>query len=320
MRYFFANIHRFLPHLILCTTILMSDWSWAAGVTGIGNGTSSTRELSNNSIFRPGGGDFVTVLQNIAIDIIDAVRIILNGIALLAMLYVGFLWVSSMGNEEKQAEGRYRILLIIVGLFLINIAELVYTIITGSSYLDDDFGRKVGSISSRDPGGDFNESALDSCNYFFCPQNFWGNGSVIAIVKFFEMVMIATAVVMFTWGGFTMLFRGDNEHTAQSAKMRLVYGTVALVIVGFIESIYRAIFFGGSLNATGIMGILVTIANFFLFIAGPIAIIYLIIGSYFYITAAGNEERADRGKKILLYTFFATILLLLSYTFLVEIV
>lgn len=139
MRYFFANIHRFLPHLILCTAILMSDWSWAAGVTGIGNGTSSTRELSNNSIFRPGGGDFVTVLQNIAIDIIDAARIVLNGIALLAMLYVGFLWVSSMGNEEKQADGRYRILLIIVGLFLINIAELVYTIITGSSYLDDDF-------------------------------------------------------------------------------------------------------------------------------------------------------------------------------------
>lgn len=89
------------------------------------------------------------------------------------MLYVGFLWVSSMGSEEKQADGRYRILLIVVGLFLINIAELVYTIITGSSYLDDDFGRKVSSVSSRDPGGDFNESALSSCNYFFCPQNFW---------------------------------------------------------------------------------------------------------------------------------------------------
>lgn len=134
------------------------------------------------------------------------------------------------------------------------------------------------------------------------------------------MIMIATAVVMFTWGGFTMLFQGGDEHTAQSAKMRLVYGTIALVVVGFIESIYRAIFFGGSLNATGVMSILVTIANFFLFIAGPIAIIYIIIGSYFYITAAGDEERADRGKKILLYTFFATILLILSYTFLVEIV
>ena len=115
----------------------------------------------------------MSVIRNLAIDIIDAARIVLNGVALLAMLYVGFLWVSSMGNEEKQADGRYRILLIIVGLFLVNIAELVYTIITGSSYLDDDFGRKVSSVSSRDPGGDFNESSLNSCNYFFCPQNFW---------------------------------------------------------------------------------------------------------------------------------------------------
>jgi NADH:ubiquinone oxidoreductase subunit 4 (subunit M) len=102
--------------------------------------------------------------------------------------------------------------------------------------------------------------------------------------------------------------------------MRLVYGTIALIVVGFIESLYRAIFFWGTLNASGITGILVSIANFFLFLAGPIALIYIIIGSYFYITAAGDEERADKGKKILLYTFFATILLLLSYTFLVEIV
>lgn len=35
MRYFFANIHRFLPHLILCAFLLTTDWSWAAGVTGI---------------------------------------------------------------------------------------------------------------------------------------------------------------------------------------------------------------------------------------------------------------------------------------------
>ncbi len=297
----------------------MNHAGWADGVTGIGT-DSNTQDLYENSIFQPGDGDFVEVIQNIALDIIYAARLILNGIALLAMLYVGYLWVSSMGSEEKQTEGKYRILLIVVGLFVINIAELIYTIITGSSYLDDDFGRKVSSISDRDPGGDFNESELNTCNYFFCPQNFWWNGSVIAIMKFFEIIMIATAVVMFTWGGFTMLFRGNDEATAKTAKMRLVYGTIALVIIGFIEALYRAIFFGGTLNVSGITEILVTVANFFLFIAGPVAIVYIIIGSYFFITSAGNEERADRGKRILLYTFFATILVILAYTVLVELV
>jgi hypothetical protein len=175
-------------------------------------------------------------------------------------------------------------------------------------------------VSSSDPGGTFNESELDRCNYFFCPQNFWGNGSTIAIIKFFEVLMIVTAVVMFTWGGLTLMFRGHDEAYTKTAKMRLVYGMIALIVVGFLDTIYRSIFFGDGLDASGIIPVLVSAANFFLFLAGPIAIIYIIIGAFYFITSAGDEERADRGKRILLYTFFATILLLLSYTFLVELV
>jgi len=87
-----------------------------------------------------------------------------------------------------------------------------------------------------------------------------------------------------------------------------------------MESLYRAIFFGGTLNAMGIMLVLINIANFCLFLAGPIALICIITGAYWYITAAGDEERAERGKKIILYTFIGTILLILSYTFLIEII
>jgi|GEM_PF-3579732 len=114
MKYFLQNFQKFLPHIMFCAIILISNTSFAAGVTGIGNGSSSTRDLSNNSIFRPGSGDFFTVIRNVTLSIISAVRIIINGVALLAMLYVGFLWVSSMGNEEKRTEGTYRILLIVV--------------------------------------------------------------------------------------------------------------------------------------------------------------------------------------------------------------
>lgn len=320
MKYFLYNIRKFIPHILFCLLVLMMNTSWAQGVTGVGNGYNWTRNLADNSLIRPGAGNLISAVRNVALDIIRAARVILNGVALLAMLYVGFLWVTSMGNEEKRTDGTYRILLVVIGLFLINVAELLYWIITGSSYLTSWFGRKVWSISTRDPGGEFSESALQACNYFFCPQNFWWNGSVIAIVKFFEMAMIVTAVVMFTWWGFTMLFRGNDESTSKTAKMRLVYGVIALVVVGFIESIYRAIFFWRTLDATGIMSVIVTIANFLLFMAGPIAIIFIILGWYYYITAAGNEERADKGKKILLYTFFATLLLLISYTLLVELV
>lgn len=63
-----------------------------------------------------------------------------------------------------------------------------------------------------------------------------------------------------------------------------------------------------------------SIGNFFLFMAGPVAIVFIIVGAYYYITAGGDEERGDKGKRIITYTFLATILLLLSYTIIVEIV
>ncbi len=55
--------------------------------------------------------------------------------------------------------------------------------------------------------------------------------------------------------------------------------------MGFIESIYRTVFFGGALDATGIMQMLLTVGNFAIFFAGPVAIIFIIIGAYYYITA-----------------------------------
>ena len=73
----------------------------------------------------------------------------LNGVALLAMLYVGFLWVTSMGNEEKTSDGKNRIMLIVLGLFIINIPEVLYRIFTGSEYYAVGFGTKVSQVGSQ---------------------------------------------------------------------------------------------------------------------------------------------------------------------------
>jgi len=74
------------------------------------------------------------------------------------------------------------------------------------------------------------------------------------------------------------------------------------------------------LNARGIIQILLSVGNFFIFVAGPVALVFIIVGAYYYITAGGNEESADKGKRIILYTFLATILLILAYTIVIELV
>ena len=316
MRQLYAYIRSYLPHILICLVLLWCESIYGEWVTGIGGNS----DLSGRSIIDPGTGGLEFTIERVALSLIRAAKTALNGVALLSLLYVGYLWVSSMGDEEKQSTGKKKILLIIIGLFLINIPELLYNIFTGGNYLNGDFSRKVTTFSSRDPWATINTWSLNQCNLLFCPQNFWWNGTVVAIIRLLESLMIVTAVVMFTWWGFMMVVRGGDEQVANTGKKRIIYGVIALLVIWFIESIYRSIFFGNALNASGFINAIMIGVNFFLFLAWPIAIVYLIVWAYFYITSGGDEERADRGKRILLYTVFAVILLLLAYAFLIEIV
>ncbi len=59
-------------------------------------------------------GDLLGTIFYLTQDVLDFVRLALNGVALLVMLYVGFLWVTSMGSEEKTSDGKNRIILVVV--------------------------------------------------------------------------------------------------------------------------------------------------------------------------------------------------------------
>lgn len=51
-----------------------------------------------------------------------------------------------------------------------------------------------------------------------------------------------------------------------------------------------------------------------LFVSGSLAVLFLIIGGYFYITSGGNEEQAARGRKTITNAIIGLIIIILSYT------
>ncbi len=115
-----------------------------------------------------------------------------------------------------------------------------------------------------------------------------------------------------------MILSGGNEEVQKKAKNRIIYGTVALIFMGFIR-------FWGMLIAKGdFAGDISTIAGkafaLALFFAGPIAIFFLIWGGYYYITSGGDEERTKKGKSIVVNTFIATLILLAAYSFLTDLI
>lgn len=70
-------------------------------------------------------------------------------------------------------------------------------------------------------------------------------------------------------------------------------------------------------TATGGQGsfrqLALTIVNFFLTFLGLIAVVMIIYGGFLYVTAAGNQEKIESAKKIIMYAVVGIVVILLSF-------
>lgn len=64
-------------------------------------------------------------------------------------------------------------------------------------------------------------------------------------------------------------------------------------------------------NSVG--GLIRTVINWLLGIAFGIAILFLIIGGFWYVVSAGNEETAEKGKNTAINAIIGIVIIILSY-------
>jgi TRAP-type C4-dicarboxylate transport system permease small subunit len=60
-------------------------------------------------------------------------------------------------------------------------------------------------------------------------------------------------------------------------------------------------------------GFIMKIINIALTVAGLVAVLFLIIGGFRYITSAGNEETAESAKKIIINAIIGIVIIILSF-------
>ena len=70
---------------------------------------------------------------------------------------------------------------------------------------------------------------------------------------------------------------------------------------------------GVNCQATSVNGLIRTVINWLLGIAFGIAVLFLIIGGFWYITSAGNEETAEKGKNTAINAIIGIVIIILSY-------
>ncbi len=62
-----------------------------------------------------------------------------------------------------------------------------------------------------------------------------------------------------------------------------------------------------------VSGLIKLVINWMLALAGLIAVLFLIVGGFWYITSAGNEEQAEKGKGTVINAIIGIVIIVLSW-------
>lgn len=142
------------------------------------------------------------------------------------------------------------------------------------------------------------------------------------------------ALVMVIYSGARMVVSQGDPAAVGTAKKTLTYAILGLVVVLFAYVIVSALqfylgvnsgldatnpesvernFFINPLRDTNLQDFVVNSVRDFLGIIGAVAILYIIISGFRFITSAGNEEQAKKGKAGLTWAIIGLIAVIMSY-------
>lgn len=296
---------KILLYLCLFTIsfILLSlDTSFASAVNIPGSDEIQDVSLSIGSSWNA-----IADISNTGFNILRIVKRILMGLMVIFMVYAGAMMIMSMGsNEEQLSSAKRQIWYAAVALVFINIPGTLYE----AFYKNGDTSVWWGISSDSF----WNASTESSGNLFF---DFFVFGHTLndQIVMFLEVTVFLAAVFMITLAGINLMTSRGKEEKMKEAKNKILYTILALIFVGIIEAWKRVAFDGKISDGVNLFE---SIANLALFFAAPVAIFFLTLAGYYFISSNGDEERVKKAKSIIINTVLATLILLAGYTFLID--
>ncbi len=94
----------------------------------------------------------------------------------------------------------------------------------------------------------------------------------------------------------------------------LLAGLIILAPVDSVAALpgYRCVE-GQNCTTVGVNGLIQLVIGWLLGIAFGIAVLFLIVGGFWYITSAGNEETAEKGKNTAINAIIGIVIIVLSY-------
>lgn len=251
-----------------------------------------------------------TLVENINstwMSILTTVKVIFEWVLIIYIVYIWIQMIVSMWtNEDELSKSKRSIRYTLVWLVFINIPGTIYNAFKQDNYWTIDWWMGYNSWVTTP----WDHSGNILINTF----NFW-NTLNWDIIWFIEVAIAAFAILMIVIAWTKMLISRWREEEVTKAKGKILWSLIWLVFVWFIEA-WKELAFSWDIGDW--WNLFEAMSNLALFFAWPVAIAFLTLAAYYYITANGDEEKAKKAKSIVVNTLIATVLLLASYTFLLD--
>lgn len=142
-----------------------------------------------------------------------------------------------------------------------------------------------------------------------------------------QNMIVVLAIIFIVVGAVLYITSAGNESRMNTAKAAITASMIGLALgiaaPSFLKEISAALGWGAVdaaiAAAPTLTSVAVKVLNFLLSITGIVAIIMMVIGGFAYLTAAGDEGKAEVGKKIVTYAVIGVVVSLGSLVIVTQI-
>lgn len=249
--------------------------------------------------------DISDTINNVWLNILSKIKYVFSGILLIYLVYSGAQMIMSMWTDDDSLSSAKKSLRYsAIGLFFINMPWTIYNAVkwdktTVNWWIWNSWSNEIWSSTTN---------LFINTDVFSITLN-------NTVIKFLEIILVWLSITIIIIAWLKIITSRWREEKITEAKNKIIWSIIWLIFIWFIEAWQK---FAYAWKIADWTDIFKTLANLALFLAWPIAIFFLTLAWYYYITSAWDEERAKKWKSIVLNTVLATAILLVSYVFLYD--
>lgn len=297
----------YIKFIILVLLFFSMNSTFGAGVFEWLTPNDLTETTQSSMEVDDAGWDLGRGLIGLAVSVLSTFKYILSAVIVIYLVYAGAQMVFSFGtDDEKLSTSKRQIWYSAIGLLFINIPGTLYSVFRSD-------GWEINEIDMTNP--DFN--AESNGGSIFLNEAVFENVFYDQIVRFLQVTILWLAVFVIILAGYQIITARGRDEKISEARNKILYSVVALFLVWFVEWLKRVVY---SAQIQDWVNLFSAIANLLLLFAGPVAIFFVFLAAFYYITSNGDEDKMKKAKNIVINTLLATLLVVALYTFLLDLI